>query len=121
MVYDICDSLGLARPTFTYTICDTGSGNNSGIKCTAAIIYSHNSLWKDLPAVTCLRAHRKRRNAREDACHDMYIILQSKSGSNHMSKFRFVSDKNAGLSKDMQSEDLSVLDAGAESPVEMQL
>jgi hypothetical protein len=79
---EFCVANEIARPVFTYT----KSKEGGGYRCTVTV----NEPDIDNPRVTCLRDHKVhptnhrlviliqfKENAKEDACHDMFILLRS--------------------------------------------
>lgn len=66
-VLEFCTMNNIPPPTFRYQRNDT----KTGYRCSVSVHVEDN------PFVTCLRDHKYKENAKEDACHDMFILLQS--------------------------------------------
>ena len=68
LLQDLCKSQNSALPTFYYV------PGNKGVFCVGSLLITATG---KLETVTSLREHSKKSTAREDVCHDLYILLKS--------------------------------------------
>ncbi|KAI8898368.1 hypothetical protein BC833DRAFT_439528 [Globomyces pollinis-pini] len=61
-------------PTFKYISSPTG------IRCTGSVLCPNT---RTVVMMTCLRKHHKRGTAREDVCHDLYVLLMANAAQNN--------------------------------------
>ena len=72
LLYKFLDSKNMKRPMYTY------ENVGHGFTCQATLEFQHGHPQ----TLKSLRSHSKRETAREDVCHDIYVVLTSQLPSN---------------------------------------